>query len=118
MQESSCVNVKYLKHQELKQIRFNLRNNLSNNDLRYDVRIKHPLRNHSTNHVRNDLRNPLDPAIRDFEQALEMDEGNRSARDGVARAKRLKKQAGKRDYYKILGVDRRTEKKDIIKAYR
>ncbi|CAG0899335.1 unnamed protein product [Darwinula stevensoni] len=60
----------------------------------------------------------FDAAIRDFEKALELDEGNRQARDGVGKAKRLKKQAGKRDYYKILGVDRRTEKKDIIKAYR
>lgn len=39
-------------------------------------------------------------------------------KDGYNKAERLKKQSQKRDYYKILGVSRNANKKDIMRAYR
>merc|ERR1712055_151937 len=36
----------------------------------------------------------------------------------MAKAQKLQKQAGKRDYYKILGVKRTATKKEISKAYK
>lgn len=36
----------------------------------------------------------------------------------MQRTEQLKKQAKKRDYYKILGVKRTAQKKEILKAYR
>jgi hypothetical protein len=42
----------------------------------------------------------------------------RQAREGQQRAEQLKRQAKKRDYYKILGVKRTATKKEIMKAYR
>ena len=36
----------------------------------------------------------------------------------MAKAQKLQKQAGKRDYYKILGVKRSATKKEIKKAYK
>ena len=36
----------------------------------------------------------------------------------MAKAQKLQKQAGKRDYYKILGVKRSSTKKEIKKAYK
>ncbi|XP_050684686.1 dnaJ homolog subfamily C member 3 [Leptidea sinapis] len=60
----------------------------------------------------------LDDAIRTFKEALELDEGFQRAKDGLARAQRLQKQAEQRDYYKILGVKRSASKQEIVKAYR
>merc|ERR1719275_576294 len=59
-----------------------------------------------------------DEAISDFRTALERDEGFSRAKDGMAKAQKLQKQAGKRDYYKILGVKRSATKKEISKAYK
>ena len=47
-----------------------------------------------------------------------MDEHYNRAKEGKQRAQKLQKQAERRDYYKILGVSRKANKKDIIKAYR
>ncbi|XP_046670513.1 dnaJ homolog subfamily C member 3 [Homalodisca vitripennis] len=60
----------------------------------------------------------FDDAIRDFQDALELNQHFQRAKDGVQRAQQLQKQAEKRDYYKILGVGRRATKTDITKAYR
>jgi len=60
----------------------------------------------------------LDAALSDFQQAAEIDQGFRRAREGVQKVQKLKKQAGRRDYYKILGVKRTASKKEITKAYR
>lgn len=60
----------------------------------------------------------LDDALRDFKRALELSEELRRAREGVQRVEKLIKQAGKRDYYKILGVRRNANKREIMKAYR
>ncbi|KAM9486117.1 dnaJ homolog subfamily C [Clarias gariepinus] len=57
-------------------------------------------------------------AIRDFESAKEFSENDRQIKEGLERAQRLLKQSQKKDYYKILGVKRSAQKKEIIKAYR
>ncbi|XP_076043654.1 dnaJ homolog subfamily C member P58IPK [Oratosquilla oratoria] len=60
----------------------------------------------------------FDEALADFQKALQIDENFHRAKEGVEKAQKLKKQAGKRDYYKILGVKRTASKKEITKAYR
>ncbi|KAJ8282171.1 hypothetical protein COCON_G00046900 [Conger conger] len=57
-------------------------------------------------------------AIRDFESAREHSENDQQIKEGLERAQRLLKQSQKRDYYKILGVKRNAQKKEIVKAYR
>jgi len=59
-----------------------------------------------------------DEALNDFRAALEREEGFTRAKEGIAKAQKLQKQAGKRDYYKILGVKRSSTKKEINKAYK
>uniref|UniRef100_A0A336LLD5 CSON011110 protein n=1 Tax=Culicoides sonorensis TaxID=179676 RepID=A0A336LLD5_CULSO len=59
-----------------------------------------------------------DDAIHDYQAAIEIDENLQRAKDGIERAKKMQKQAEKRDYYKILGVKRNANKQEIIKAYR
>lgn len=53
-----------------------------------------------------------------FQKALDIDENLQRAKEGLERAQKLKKQASKRDYYKILGVRRTANKREISKAYR
>ncbi|KAM4608554.1 dnaJ homolog subfamily C [Polymixia lowei] len=57
-------------------------------------------------------------AIKDYETAGQHSENDRQVKEGLERAQRLLKQSHKRDYYKILGVKRTAQKKEIIKAYR
>ncbi|XP_028655384.2 dnaJ homolog subfamily C member 3a isoform X1 [Erpetoichthys calabaricus] len=57
-------------------------------------------------------------AVKDFETARDHSENDRQVTEGLERAQRLLKQSERRDYYKILGVKRNAQKKDIIKAYR
>eukprot|EP00064_Thunnus_orientalis_P001055 superscaffoldBa00000065_g1056 len=57
-------------------------------------------------------------AIKDYESAAQHSENDRQIKEGLERAQRLLKQSQKRDYYKILGVKRTAQKKEIIKAYR
>ena len=45
-------------------------------------------------------------AIKDFQEAINKDNNNRRAKEGIDRAQRLLKNSQKRDYYKILGVKR------------
>uniref|UniRef100_A0A1A9WRY1 J domain-containing protein n=1 Tax=Glossina brevipalpis TaxID=37001 RepID=A0A1A9WRY1_9MUSC len=59
-----------------------------------------------------------DDAIRDFQEALNIDNSLQRAKDGMEKAKRLQRQAERRDYYKILGVKRNASKQEITKAYR
>uniref|UniRef100_A0A1I7XUX8 J domain-containing protein n=1 Tax=Heterorhabditis bacteriophora TaxID=37862 RepID=A0A1I7XUX8_HETBA len=56
-------------------------------------------------------------AIEDYQTAHQAHEDSRRAREGLERAQKLKKQAGRRDYYKILGVKRNANKREIKKAY-
>jgi len=60
----------------------------------------------------------FDDAIRDYQQALEMEEGYQRAKEGLGKAQKRQKLAKKRDYYKILGVKKSATKKEISKAYR
>ncbi|CAI4233306.1 unnamed protein product [Auanema sp. JU1783] len=60
----------------------------------------------------------FDAAIDDYKKAKEVSEENKRANEGLDRAQKLKKQAGRRDYYKILGVKRNANKREITKAYR
>ncbi|XP_053295355.1 dnaJ homolog subfamily C member 3a [Pleuronectes platessa] len=57
-------------------------------------------------------------AIRDYETAAKHSENDRQIKEGLDKAQRLLKQSLRRDYYKILGVKRNAQKKEIIKAYR
>ncbi|XP_067371750.1 dnaJ homolog subfamily C member 3a isoform X1 [Channa argus] len=57
-------------------------------------------------------------AIKDYETAAKHSENDRQIKEGLERAQRLLKQSQKKDYYKILGVKRTAQKKEIIKAYR
>ena len=54
--------------------------------------------------------------MKDYRTALEKDEDLQRAKEGLAKAQKLEKQASKRDYYKILGVKRTATKKDINKV--
>uniref|UniRef100_A0A672JPQ6 DnaJ homolog subfamily C member 3 n=1 Tax=Salarias fasciatus TaxID=181472 RepID=A0A672JPQ6_SALFA len=57
-------------------------------------------------------------AIKDYDAAAKHSENDRQIKEGREKAQRLLKQSQKRDYYKILGVKRTAQKKEIIKAYR
>ena len=60
----------------------------------------------------------FDAAIADFQKVLDVNKDHESAKDGMKRAQRIKKNAGKRNYYKILGVKKTASKKEILKAYK
>ncbi|XP_061549029.1 dnaJ homolog subfamily C member 3a [Phycodurus eques] len=57
-------------------------------------------------------------AVKDYESASQHSDSDRQIKEGLEKAQRLLKQSQKRDYYKILGVKRTAQKKEIIKAYR
>jgi len=57
-------------------------------------------------------------AVRDFEQAQKMERGNQEYRSLLANAKLELKKSKRKDYYKILGVDRNANEEEIKKAYR
>ncbi|CAH0557486.1 unnamed protein product [Brassicogethes aeneus] len=59
-----------------------------------------------------------DDAVRDYQAALEIDSAFQRAKEGLNKAEKVRKQAESRDYYKILGVKRNANKKEIVKAYR
>ncbi|KAG9338594.1 hypothetical protein JZ751_025560 [Albula glossodonta] len=64
------------------------------------------------------LDEQYEEAIKDYETAREHSENDRQIKEGLERAQRLLKQSQKKDYYKILGVKRNAQKKEIVKAYR
>lgn len=57
-------------------------------------------------------------AIRDYERILEIDRGNKEAQEGIRAAKLEQKKAGRKNYYKILGVPKTAQAKEIKRAYR
>lgn len=66
-------------------------------------------------HIANE---DYEEAIKEYQQAINVDNENRRAREGIDRAQKLLKNSQKRDYYKILGVKRDAKKRTIEKAYR
>lgn len=62
----------------------------------------------------------FDDAVRTFNQAVEQAEGEQveKAREKLREAEVALKQSKEKNYYKILGVSRRANKKEIKKAYR
>merc|ERR1712111_231688 len=57
-------------------------------------------------------------AVRDFEQVHKMERGNHEYRNLLATAKVELKKSKRKDYYKILGIDRNANYEEIKKAYR
>lgn len=57
-------------------------------------------------------------AIKDYSEAKSLHEDFQRAKEGEHEALKRLKQSEKRDYYKILGVKRNANKKEIVKAYR
>ncbi|XP_042328965.1 dnaJ homolog subfamily C member 3-like [Sceloporus undulatus] len=64
------------------------------------------------------LNEEFEKAIEDYHEAKGIDDENEELKEGLERAQKLLKQSKKRDYYKILGVQRNANKQEIIKAYR
>ncbi|KRX95561.1 DnaJ -like protein subfamily C member 3 [Trichinella pseudospiralis] len=64
------------------------------------------------------MNQAYDEAIVDYQRAVNIDDGNRVAKEGLKKAQRMQKQSNKKDYYKILGVKRNADKRTISKAYR
>lgn len=64
------------------------------------------------------LNQEYEKAVEDYQEAREFDGDNNEIREGLERAQKLLKLSRKRDYYKILGVNRSANKQEVIKAYR
>uniref|UniRef100_A0A1W7RHU9 DnaJ homolog subfamily C member 3 n=1 Tax=Agkistrodon contortrix contortrix TaxID=8713 RepID=A0A1W7RHU9_AGKCO len=64
------------------------------------------------------LNEEFEKAIEDYQEAKEFDAENEELKEGLERAQKLLKQSKKRNYYKILGIQRNANKQEIIKAYR
>ncbi|KAG7265655.1 hypothetical protein CRUP_016502 [Coryphaenoides rupestris] len=64
------------------------------------------------------LNQEYEKAVEDYQEAREFDKDSNEIREGLERAQKLLKLSRKRDYYKILGVNRSAGKQEIIKAYR
>jgi len=57
------------------------------------------------------IKEEYEEASRAFQKAV--DGGDHSAHDGLNRARKLEKMAKRKDYYKILGIDRSASERDI-----
>ncbi|XP_012227173.1 dnaJ homolog subfamily C member 7 isoform X1 [Linepithema humile] len=57
-------------------------------------------------------------AVRDLEKACKMDKNDRETKRLLAKAKLLLRKSKRKDYYKILGIDKNASTEDIKKAYR
>ncbi|CAG8636137.1 6015_t:CDS:2, partial [Cetraspora pellucida] len=58
-------------------------------------------------------------ALNDYKKALDLTQGlDNRIKQGYLKADRMLKQSKKKDYYKILGVPRKADKKEIKRAYR
>jgi len=60
----------------------------------------------------------FEEAVREYKQAHDMDQGNREVQEKVKKAEAALKQSKQKNYYKILGVKRDADKKEIKKAYK
>merc|ERR1712018_759482 len=57
-------------------------------------------------------------AVRDFEQINKMEQGNQEYRRLLSNAKLELKKSKRKDYYKILGVDKSANEEEIKKGYK
>ncbi|KAL0477152.1 Hsp40/DnaJ [Acrasis kona] len=57
-------------------------------------------------------------AMRDYQKACELDEGNASFKSKLRESQKAYKKAKRKDYYKILGIDKNADEDAIKKAYR
>jgi len=57
-------------------------------------------------------------AVRDYEKVMKVDRGNMEYRQLLQEAKLELKKSKRKDYYKILGVDKNANEEEIKKAYR
>lgn len=64
------------------------------------------------------LLEKYEEAVRYYEKAHELDQGNEEIRAGLRKAQVALKQSKTKNYYKILGVSRQADIKVIKKAYR
>ncbi|KAJ3136556.1 DnaJ sub C member 3 [Physocladia obscura] len=72
-------------------------------------------------YFRGELRlkkDEFEEAVRDFENARNVNQQDRRILEAYEKAKRLLEQSKKKDYYKVLEVPRLASKKEIKKAYR
>jgi len=60
----------------------------------------------------------FEEAVHDYEAALRMDPGNRELKQSLHQSKVRLKQSKRKDYYKILGVERGANDDEIKKAYK
>ncbi|EGG16941.1 hypothetical protein DFA_07922 [Cavenderia fasciculata] len=59
-----------------------------------------------------------DRALADFQKAHEKSPNDHNIMDGVRRAQQKQKQAKRKDYYKLLGVDKSASPQEIKKAFK
>jgi len=64
------------------------------------------------------LLDDLDAALKDYQEAQEINKEMQRAKEGINKVNKLIKQSQKRDYYKILGVSRSASKSDILRKFR
>lgn len=64
----------------------------------------------------HELEEDFEAAIEDLRQAGELEENSQRVKERLQRAERQLKQSKKRDYYKILGVPRNANKRQITKV--
>eukprot|EP01094_Clydonella_sp_ATCC50884_P029454 TRINITY_DN9231_c0_g1_i1.p1 TRINITY_DN9231_c0_g1~~TRINITY_DN9231_c0_g1_i1.p1 ORF type:complete len:500 (-),score=147.90 TRINITY_DN9231_c0_g1_i1:82-1581(-) len=64
------------------------------------------------------LEDELDLAYREISRARQVNQNDRRGMDAFRRVERLQKMASRKDYYKILGVNKASTPKEIRKAYR
>jgi DnaJ homolog subfamily C member 3 len=60
----------------------------------------------------------FEESTRLFGRARDIDPNSNRIQQGQQKSKRLLKQSQKKDYYKMLGVDRTASKRDIKRAFR
>lgn len=64
------------------------------------------------------LTEEYEAAVRDYEHLYKQDQNNHELRQKIKEAKLAAKKASRKDFYKILGVDRGADDRTIKKAYR
>jgi DnaJ family protein C protein 7 len=60
----------------------------------------------------------FEEAVRDYEYINRVDRGNFEYRQLLSHAKQELKKSKRKDYYKILGVDRNANEDEVKKAYK